>query len=110
MVMHEYNMTNKVVVDVEDRQRRIREQARKKEEKIRQAQIQKEQKEMEECSFAPNVKRKPKKVGQTSVLPDGQIVSVEIEAEESQYRDVDSFVKDQQRFLDQKKAKEEHLR
>jgi len=37
--MHEYNLHNKVVVDVEDRQRRIREQARKKEEKIRQAQL-----------------------------------------------------------------------
>jgi|TARA_B110000305_G_C18770303_1_gene329269 uncharacterized membrane protein len=83
MVMHEYNMTNKVVVDVEDRQRRIREQARKKEEKIRQAQIQKDQKEMEECSFAPQVRRKPKRVGQTSVLPDGQIVSVEVEAEDT---------------------------
>ena len=35
MVMHEYNMQNRVVVDVEDQQRRIRDQARRKEEKIR---------------------------------------------------------------------------
>jgi hypothetical protein len=35
MVMHEYNMQNKVQVDVDEQQRKIRDQARKKEEKIR---------------------------------------------------------------------------
>lgn len=61
LIMHEYNMQNKVKVDVEDHQRRIREQQRKKDEKIRLAQLEKEQKELEECSFAPNVKAKKAK-------------------------------------------------
>lgn len=56
--MHEYNMQNKIVVDVEEQQRRIRDQARRKEEKIRAAQLEKEQKEMEACSFAPKINKK----------------------------------------------------
>jgi hypothetical protein len=57
-----------VKVDVEDHQRRIREQQRKKDEKIRLAQLEKEQKELEECSFAPNTKsKKPKKKSNTKI-------------------------------------------
>lgn len=60
MYMHEFNMQNKVVVDVDEQQRRIQEQTRKKEEKIRLALEEKQQKEMNECSFAPKINKKKK--------------------------------------------------
>lgn len=61
MVMHQYNMENRQRVDVEDLQRKIRENALKKEERIRQAKFEQELKEMEECSFAPKINRLKRK-------------------------------------------------
>ena len=49
------NQKNKVKVNMEDRQRRIEEQRKRKEERMKLAQIEKEKKEMEECSFTPKI-------------------------------------------------------
>ena len=71
LINHEMGDLNKPKLDVDERQRRIDEQLRKKEEKIRLAQMQKEQREMEECSFAPQLhkknKKKPNKLSQNRV-------------------------------------------
>jgi hypothetical protein len=48
-------------VNVHEHQRRIEENQRKKEEKILKAKMEKEQKEMQECSFAPKLVTKKKK-------------------------------------------------
>lgn len=76
MMLHEYNKLNKVKVNVEERQKRIEEQQRKKEDKIRQAQYEKEMKEMQECSFAPKIytKKKPRKM-QNSMVPESNVQS-----------------------------------
>lgn len=54
-------MQNRKKYDIEEQQRRIREIALRKEEKIKQALLEKEKKEMEECSFAPKIKKFKKK-------------------------------------------------
>ena len=59
--MHEFKQENKVKVDVNDRQRRIREAQERKEEKIIQAQREKEAKEMEECTFEPHIIRRKRR-------------------------------------------------
>lgn len=108
-------MQNKTVVDVDEQQRRIREQTRKKEEKIRQALEQKKQKEMDECSFAPKINRKKRQSTnphQKSMIDvHGSAVSEQqYYDEEEQPRDAEKFYADQNRFLEQKRAKEEFLK
>mmetsp|Transcript_12309 Transcript_12309/g.19094 ORF Transcript_12309/g.19094 Transcript_12309/m.19094 type:complete len:225 (+) Transcript_12309:700-1374(+) len=112
MAMHQYNMQNKVQFDADEQQRKIREMTRKKEEKIRQAQIDKEIKEMEECSFAPKIKRLKKKTGQSIMVDklEGSMEptqTYEEDDEEEDVRDINQFVADQNRFLQMKKAREE---
>ena len=103
-------MQNKIVVDVDEQQRRIREQTRKKEEKIRQALEQKKQKEMDECSFAPKINRK-KRAQKSMIDPTQSAVSEQQnDDEEEQPRDAEKFYADQNRFLEQKRAKEEFLK
>lgn len=58
MMYHEFKEENKPQFNIEERQKKYAEQERKKQEKIRQAQIEKERKEMEECSFAPKLYKK----------------------------------------------------
>lgn len=77
---------------------------------------------MEMCSFAPKINKKKKRnAGQKSAVPsdanqvyydqngaqlDDQYPEAE-EEDEEQPRHIDAFVADQQRFLEQKRAKEE---
>lgn len=87
-------MQNKIVVDVDEQQRRIREQTRKKEEKIRQALEEKKQKEMDECSFAPKINRK-KRPQKSMVDPTQSAVSEQQnDEEEEQPRDAEKFYAD----------------
>ena len=77
----------------------------RKEAKIRQAQEERERKELEECTFAPQVNRKKRyKPMQTSVDED-LVYAQTLETEE--VRDVDTFVADQQKFLAQKQYNQE---
>ena len=58
MMIHEFKEENKVTFNIEERQKKYAEQERRKQEKIRLALIEKEKKEMEECSFAPKIRKK----------------------------------------------------
>ena len=62
MAMHEFKRENKVKVDVNERQRRIREAQERKEQKILDALREKEAKEMAECTFEPSIIRKKKRL------------------------------------------------
>ena len=57
-MIHEFKEENRISFNVEERQKKYAEQERKKQEKIRMALIEKERKEMEECSFAPKLHKK----------------------------------------------------
>ena len=61
-MIHEFKEENRITFNVEERQKKYAEQERKKQEKIRMALIEKERKEMEECSFAPKLHKKKSNV------------------------------------------------
>ena len=58
MIVHEYNQNYKPRIDIEERQRKIREMQERKAAKIREREAERERKELEECSFAPQINRK----------------------------------------------------
>lgn len=133
-MIHEFKEENKVTFNIEERQKKYAEQERRKQEKIRLALIEKEKKEMEECSFAPKI-RKKKNVGPGGKNIQNDMVDRKVKAHAQgsmsgpngdqrnksssraneptydedldQIRDVDTFVADQERFLQQKRIKEQ---
>lgn len=58
MMIHEYQEHNAPRFNIQERQKKYAEIERRKQEKIRLAQLEKEKKEMEECSFAPRLYKK----------------------------------------------------
>jgi hypothetical protein len=63
---------------------------------------------MDECSFAPKINRKIRINHQKSTTNVGSaIIEQMYDEEEEEPRDFDKFVADQNRFLEQKRAKEE---
>ena len=67
MIVHEYNENYRAKINIKERQRKIEEMRMKKEVKIREAQEEKERKELESCTFAPKINRK-KKQGERGVI------------------------------------------
>lgn len=67
LVQHELDKMYKPKFNAKETQRRIDEQRRKKEDKIRNAQYEKEMKELEECSFAPIIYTKKNKKRKTEI-------------------------------------------
>ena len=135
MMIHEFKEENRATFNIEERQRKYAEQERRKQEKIRLALIEKERKEMEECSFAPKLtkKRTGAASGKPAIQADGEQRRVKTHAPKhsqqvqdqttnisssranepthdddlAQIRDVETFVADQERFLQQKRIKEQ---
>lgn len=69
LLIHEYMEQNKIKIDINKQQRKIEEAQRRKEDKIRIAQAQQQQREMEECSFAPQlVSRKKRGINNSMVM------------------------------------------
>jgi predicted nucleotidyltransferase len=62
---------------------------------------------MDECSFAPKINRKIKITHQKSVTNVGSAIIEQYYQEDEEPRHIDKFVEDQNRFLSQKRAKEE---
>ena len=75
-------------VDVEEIQRKIQEAAERKEEKMRMIKYEQEQKEMEGCTFAPQLATKKKKRGT-----------------EGEARDINKFLEDQKKYEEQRRLK-----
>ena len=81
-------------VDINEVQRKIQEQARKKEEKMLQMRLVKQEKEMEGCTFAPIIYTK-----KTNKKGGGQ-------GQQEDKRDLNTFLEDQKRFEEQKAQKQ----
>ena len=58
MVVHEYNENFKAKVNVTERQKKIKEAQDRRLLAIEEAKLERERKEMEECTFAPQINRK----------------------------------------------------
>ena len=74
LYLHEQRQMQRQKLDIKERQQRINETLRRKEEKILQAKYEQELKEMSECSFTPQIFTKKSKKNRGYNIGGGSVV------------------------------------